>query len=164
MDTSTLIVGPAAINEFVTATGKVRFDHYIAAEDRFEQILVPNLVVTVGKNFIASRIAGTASAVMGWMEVGTTNTAPAVGDTALAAAIGGSRTALTVSGGTAGTPTSNAVRYVCTFGAGVGTGAWVEAGIFNASSAGTMLCRTVFSVINKAAADSITVTWDLTIS
>jgi hypothetical protein len=153
-----------AINELVKATGKVRFDHYIAAEDKIEQVLVDNLVVTAGKTFIASRIAGVASAVMGWMEVGTSSTAAVVGDTALIGAIAASRTALTVSGGTAGTPTANAVRYVCTFAAGTGTGAWQEAGIFNASSAGTMLCRTVFATINKAAADSITVTWDLTIS
>lgn len=153
--------GPGVIHDGIRATGKVQFEHYIAAEDRIEVIRVPNLVVTVGKNFIASRISSASVPVMGWMEVGTTNTAPSVGDTALAAAIGGSRTALTVSGGT---PTGAVVRFVATFGAGVGTGSWVEAGIFNANSAGTMLCRTTFGVITKAAGDSITVTWDLSVS
>jgi len=51
-----------------------------------------------------------------------------------------------------------------TFGAGVGTGAVTEAGIFNASSAGTMLCRTTFSVINKAAADTLGITWTVTVN
>ena len=37
-------------------------------------------------------------------------------------------------------------------------------GVFNASSSGTMLCRSVFSVVNKAAGDSMTVTWVITIS
>jgi hypothetical protein len=58
----------------------------------------------------------------------------------------------------------NAITYTATFGAGTATGAVVEAGIFNASSGGTMLCRTVFPVINKNAGDSLAVTWVVTVS
>jgi len=39
-----------------------------------------------------------------------------------------------------------------------------EAGIFNAASSGDMLCRTVFAVLNKAAADSMVITWTITLS
>lgn len=39
-----------------------------------------------------------------------------------------------------------------------------EAGIFSASSGGTMLCRTVFLPVNKEHGDSITITWVVTIS
>ena len=39
-----------------------------------------------------------------------------------------------------------------------------EAGILNNSSGGSLLCRTVFSVINKGASDSMTITWTITIS
>ena len=39
-----------------------------------------------------------------------------------------------------------------------------EAGIFNAASGGTMLCRTVFAVVNKQADDTMTVTWTVTIA
>jgi hypothetical protein len=104
-------------------------------------------------------MGGTSSAVMSHMAVGTTNTAAAAGDTTLAAEVGSSRTALT-----SYNPSTNTIVAICTFGAGVGTGALVEAGLFNASSAGTMLCRTVFSTINKAAGDSLTITWTITIS
>ena len=45
-----------------------------------------------------------------------------------------------------------------------GTGAITEAGILNAGSGGTLLCRTVFSVVNKASSDSMTITWTVTIS
>ena len=38
-----------------------------------------------------------------------------------------------------------------------------EAGIFNASSAGTMLCRTVFPVVNKGDNDTMTITWTITL-
>ena len=51
-----------------------------------------------------------------------------------------------------------------TFGAGTGTGAVTEAGILNASSSGTLLCRTEFSVVNKGSSDSMTVTWTVTVS
>jgi hypothetical protein len=124
-----------------------------------EEREVPNLVVTVGKTFIASRMVGASATVMGYMEVGTSTTAASASDTALGAAIAGSRTALT-----SGTSASNVATYVTTFAAGVGTGAITEAGIFNAASAGTMLCRTVFSVVNKGANDTMTITWAVTVN
>jgi hypothetical protein len=36
--------------------------------------------------------------------------------------------------------------------------------VFNASSSGTLLCRTTFSVVNKGAADTLKITWTLTVS
>ena len=145
--------------EIATPTGMVNI---VLRDDNGnvkEEITVPNLVVDTGLDFIADRMEGVGSAVMSHMEVGTDGTAAASGDTALGAAVGSSRTALTST-----TVTNNTVEYVCTFAAGTGTGALVEAGIFNAGAAGTMLCRTVFSVINKGANDSMTITWTITIS
>ena len=120
--------------------------------DRLEK----NLVVTVGKNWIASRMQGTASNVMGYMAVGTDSTAPAVGNTTLGAEV--ARVAVT-----SATASTNTVTYVATFGAGVGTGALTEAGLFNAASVGTMLSRTTYSVINKGSGDEMTVTWVITV-
>jgi len=120
---------------------------------------VKNLVVTVGKNFIASRMKDATATAMTHMEVGTSTQAAAVGDTALIAAVASSRVTLTST-----TVTTNSVAYVASFPAGTGTGALTEAGIFNASSAGTMLCRTVFSVINKGAADTLGITWTVTVN
>lgn len=120
---------------------------------------VKNLVVTVGKNFIASRMKDTTDTAMSHMEVGTGSTAAAVGNTALETPVASSRVSLTST-----TVTTNSVAYVATFPAGTGTGALTEAGIFNASSSGTMLCRTVFSVINKGAADTLGITWTVTVN
>ena len=123
---------------------------------------VENLVVTVGKNFIASSMAKTTTnspAAMTHMEVGTGTTAAAVGDTTLQTAVASSRVSLTST-----TVTTNSVAYVASFPAGTGTGALTEAGIFNASSSGTLLCRTVFSVINKGAADTLGITWTVTVN
>ena len=120
---------------------------------------VDNLVVDTGLAFIASRMKDASATAMTHMELGTGTTAAAAGNTALETAISGSRTALTST-----TVTSNAVAYVASFAAGTGTGAVTEAGILNNSSGGTLLCRTVFSVVNKGASDSMTITWTVTIS
>lgn len=122
---------------------------------------VENLVVNAGLAFIISRMVGTSKSVMGFMAVGSGSTAPAAGDTALGSQLG-SRKALdstTITGSN-----NEKVQYICTFAAGEGTGAITEAGIFNASSSGDMLCRTVFAVVNKAADDTMVITWTVTLS
>lgn len=120
-----------------------------------QSIHVPNLVVTNGKNHIASRLGSTAT-TMSHMAIGSGTTAAAAADSTLGTELG--RVSLTST-----TVTNNVVAYVATFNPGTGTGAITEAGLFNAASAGTLLCRTVFSVINKAAADTLTINWNVTI-
>ena len=118
---------------------------------------VDNLVVTTGKNYVASRIKDASATAMTHMAIGTGSTAAAASDTALGSEA--ARTTLTST-----TVSTNTVVYVDSFGAGIGTGAITEAGLFNASSGGTMFCRTVFSVVNKGADDSMTITWTITVS
>lgn len=118
---------------------------------------IDNLVVTTGRNFVASRMGGTSPAVMSHMAVGTNNTAAALADTTLGTEL--ARVALTSSNVSA-----NVITYVATFPAGTGTGALTEAGVLNNTSGGTLLCRTVFSTVNKSASDTMTVTWAVTIS
>lgn len=119
---------------------------------------VDNLVVSSGLTFIASRMAGTSSSVMSHMALGSGTTNPAAGDTDLETMIA-ARVALTST-----TPSNNTVAYVASFGAGISTGAITEAGIFNASTSGTMLCRTKFDVINKDTQDTMTITWTVTLA
>ena len=123
-----------------------------------EERSIKNLIVTAGLGFIASRMAGTGDAVMSHMGLGSGTTAAAAGQTDLVSILG-SREALDSS-----TVVSNTVAYVSSFEAGEATGAITEAGIFNASSSGSMLCRTVFAVVNKAADDTLSVTWTITLS
>tara|TARA_R110002074_G_scaffold376050_1_gene552940 strand:- start:403 stop:828 length:426 start_codon:yes stop_codon:yes gene_type:complete len=140
------------INDGLKMTGAVS----IALNGKVVQE-IPNLVVTAGKNFVASRMKDTTLAAMTHMALGTNNTTAAVGQTALSAEV--TRGALTST-----TVSNNTIAYVETFAAGTGTGAIVEAGIFNASSSGSMLCRTVFAVVNKSSLDAMTVTWTITVS
>lgn len=152
-------------------TGMVTLTH----KDEFGNILkeqtVKNLVVNSGLNHIAARLAVNAgtglSAPMSHMALGESNkqngsqtSGVAASDTALSSQAG-SRVSLATAGGTV----NNAqVTYTATFGAGAATGTIVEAGIFNASTSGTMLCRTVFDSIAKGVNDSLTVTWVITVS
>jgi|TARA_X000000950_G_scaffold197326_2_gene237593 hypothetical protein len=118
---------------------------------------VDNLVVTAGKGYVASRMKDASTTAMSHMAIGSGSTAAAAGNTALGSELGRvSLTSTNVSGAV--------VTYVATFAAGTGTGAVTEAALLNASSSGTMLCRTVFSVVNKGSADSMTITWTVTVS
>ena len=118
---------------------------------------VDNLVVTTGKGYVASRMKDATATAMSHMAIGTGSTAAAASDTALGSE--SARVALT------STTVSGAdITYVGTFGAGSGTAAITEAAVLNASSSGTMLCRTVFAVVNKGASDSMTITWTVTAS
>lgn len=119
---------------------------------------IDNLVVDAGLDYIASRMEGTSSSVMSHMALGSGTTAAAAGDTDLESILG-SREALDST-----TVADNTVTYVSSFEAGDATGAVTEAGIFNASTSGDMLCRTVFAVVNKQADDTLSVTWTITIS
>ena len=118
---------------------------------------IDNLVVTAGKVFVASRMKDASATAMSHMAVGTNATAAAAGDTAL----GTESARVTLTSTTAST---NTIVYVATFPAGTGTAALTEAGILNASSSGTLLCRTVFTAINKGSADAMTVSWTITVS
>ena len=142
------------------ATGRVKLQ--LVSPDGLikEEQEVKNLVVDTGLDWIADRFIDSAIPdEMSHMEVGTDNTAASAGDTTLGSAIVGSRVSLTSS-----TVTDNAVEYIGDFPAGTGTGAVVEAGILNAASAGVLLCRTVFSVVNKGADDTLKITWTVTVS
>lgn len=143
-------------NETIKAAGRLNIK-IIGPDGQIKQEeTVDNLVVTAGLNFIASRIRDASASVMSHMAVGSGTAPAAAGNTALGTELG--RVALTST-----TATNNQVAYAASFGAGVGTGAVTEAGLFSASTGGTMLCRTVFSVVNKEAADTMSITWTVTI-
>lgn len=120
-----------------------------------------NLIVTVGKNFLASLLAGDTSTVMSHIAIADDGTEPISSQTALVASTELARAAALVESGTGGN--SNKVTYTITFAGGTGTGTIAEAGIFNASSAGTMLSRIVFDpTLPKGVTDTLTITWTIT--
>ena len=130
----------------VDAQGNVKDERYFS-----------NLVVDTGKDWISKRFALATPSVtpMTHMGLGTGSTGPSdTTRTTLLTEIGTRKTVTT------DTTTTAQVKYSATFNAGEATGA----GVFTALTAGTMLCRTVFSTVNKAAADVLTINWTITIS
>lgn len=109
-------------------------------------------------NSIGNRAAGGATAAMGWIAVGTGATAFAAAQTALAAELARQTATFSHTSGT------KVFSFSTTFAAGVATGSLTEAGVFNASSSGTMLDRVVFSAIAKAAGDTLTQTFTFTMT
>jgi len=147
------------MNENIKVTGHIDLvlkDESGSIKDTRE---IKNLVVTAGKNYLAAWLAAASQAgyFMQYIGLGTGTTPAAAGDTALETPLA-TRVAGTV------TSSTNVWQNVATFGPGVDTGAVTEAGLFTASSSGTMFARQVFSVINKGAADSLEITWTETLS
>lgn len=150
------------INSDFKATGRVHIVHTNAAGEVLNEYHVDNLVVTSGKQHIAAKIAATTNvpAAMTHMAIGTSSTTPAAGDTTLG-------TELVRVGLSASTVSTNTITYTCTFAPGSGTSTSPgvqEAGLFNAASAGTMLCRTTFPSVAKASTDQLAISWVITVS
>lgn len=140
------------VKDGVPATGRVSFIL------NGKEVAQDNLVVTLGKQWIAKRMAnqGTVATHIG---IGSSATAAALGDSALGAQL--ARVAMSVAGGTVSGAT---VTYSATFAAGVGTGTVQEAGLFDAATAGTLIARTAGNVITKLAEDVLTINWVITIN
>lgn len=119
-----------------------------------------NLIVDVGFDFIAD-VIGLSSGRPGAMShiaVGTGVVAAAAGDTALGAELARKAAAYAHTAGT------KVFTFETTFDPGEATGAITEAGVFNAATAGAMLDRVVFAVINKGADDTLTQKFTFTMS
>lgn len=117
-----------------------------------------NLIVTVGKDYLAGGILNAIATPFVAIAIGTGNTAAALADTALQTEV--ARGAFDSS-----SVPANVATMVKNFAAGIGTGAITEAGIFsNTIAGGNMLSRIVFAVINKAASDSLQITWTVTLA
>ncbi len=125
-----------------------------------QSLNISNLLPTVGKAGVASRINGDGSeAVFTYIAVGTGVTGAAAGDTTLeteTAASGLSRAAGSASRSTTDV-TNDTAELTKTFTV-TGTVAVTESGVLNASSNGVLLNRQVFSAVNVVSGDSLQVT------
>lgn len=145
------------IKETLKATGKLTVVQTNSSGEIVKEFEVPNLVVTTGKNYIASRMKDATATAMTHMAIGTGTGTPGAGDTTLGTETGRVTLSNTV-------VSTNTVTYTATFPAGTGSGAITEAAVLNASSSGTMLCRTTFPVVTKQVGDTIAITWVVTVS
>lgn len=140
-----------------------------------QQQQVDNLVVQAGLRWITESMAKITNtpAAMTHMGIGDSTTAAGDNDSDL---LGTNKLRKLFTTATAANSTPAAGRgnivYVCQFissdrlpnhVANGNNSSITEAGIFNAASAGTMLCRTTFPVVNKGDNDTMTITWTITL-
>ncbi|AIC14278.1 phage tail fiber protein [Nitrososphaera viennensis] len=125
-----------------------------------------NLITNAGKDFIAQQIGastGLASEGAHYIALTTDGTAPAATDTTLASEItsGGLARA---SGTYAHTSGTNTFTVSNTFTASATHTNVQKAGLFTASSGGTMMAENTFTAVSLASGDQLTITWTITLS
>lgn len=151
------------INELLKLKGSVKVQLFGPDGKLKQEHEDHNLIVTVGKNYLATWLAAASQSgeFMSYIGLGTGVTSPSSGDTALQTELsgGGYSRSLGVLSASTNTWTNTA-----TFSPGNGTAAITEAGLFSASTSGTMFARQTFSAYNKAAGDTLVVAWTVTFS
>jgi len=111
----------------ITLTGRLIIKKYDEDNKLIYETEVPNLVVTSGKEFLASRIVGSTYDAMGYMAIGDDASIVALSQTALIDEL--ARVAVS-----SATASGTNVTFSGTFPAGTGTGSIVEAAIYNTPS------------------------------
>lgn len=129
-----------------------------------------NLITTAALNAFGANNQLANFLRNGWLGVGTGNTAPANGDTGLQTPTGVRTNSEGGGASSTGWGTSNAYvfrRTVREFSESQSNGNLTEFGMFNASSAGIMLCRQLFkdgagsaTVVTKTSDDKLRVTYE----
>ena len=144
----------------IKMTGRLLIQKFDENHNLLSETEIDNLVVTAGKNWIATRIASNTG-LMTHMALGSSQAAADLAQTTLLSPIG-ARTALkspiTTSGST--------VTFACDFGTNnpASTNVLIaEAGIFSALTGGIMLCRTTFPAITKQSGQLVTITWTISV-
>jgi len=147
------------LNEGLKVTGRIKLELFDESGNKKDEREINNLIVIAGKNYLAAWLIAATQAdyFMKYIGLGEGTTAAQSTDTDLETPL-----ASRVAG--ALTSSTNVWQNIASFGPGVNTGAVTEAALFSENVAGTMFARQVFDVINKAAGDSLSVTWQVTIS
>jgi len=149
------------VSETLKLTGYINIKLYDSEGVLKQEVDKQNLVVTIGKQYLASWLTAATQSTefMSYIGLGTGMTAPTIGDTNLQTPLP------TRVQGTLTTPGStNIWQNVASFGPGVDTGAITEAGLFSTLTLGTMFARQVFGVVNKGSGDTLVLTWMVTLN
>lgn len=147
-------------------TGRLRVKQFRNDELVKDSGWMDNVITTAGKNALAS-LLNSASAGTTWVShigYGTSATAVNASDTTLGAEASGSgyaRASVTRSN-----PSANVIQYVATLQNITASITFQEAGLFNASTAGTLVAHQLLGAPYTLAqsADSLQITWQITIN
>jgi len=144
------------INEALKVTGSFEFKLYDKNMNLKDSGEKKNLVVDVGKEWVAKYLAGESPDNLSFMALGSDGTAPDVADTGLGNELG--RVALD-----SVVRTGASILYIATFLPTIATGSVIEAGLFNAAAGGEMLSRVIFTLATKDPSDAMVGVWNITV-
>lgn len=151
------------MEELIKITGQVRVQLFSENGKLKQEHTDHNLIVTVGKTYLMSWLAAASQAgkFMSYVALGSSAAAPVLGNTTLGSEITGSGNSRVV-----GILTSGAQSWTNTaaFIPGNCTGTINEAGLFSASSSGTMFARQTFSTYTKGSGDTLVIIWTIALS
>ena len=126
-----------------------------------KEIIGKNVVCTNGKEWLASLLYSCALAAATntakYIAIGSDSTAEAASNTALG-------TELARHTGTVSYVSNQIYQVKATFATGSGTGSIYEYGLLTSNTAGTLISRDTEALITKGANDTLTVTYQLTLS
>ena len=122
---------------------------------------VHNQVTLLFDAHIADALSDIGEAVIGYMGIGTATGGKSEASTDLETLLDLNALTSTTQGAGAA---DNTVIYIGDWAAADGTGALVEAGIYVGNATGDLMCYADFAVVNKGAADTLQITWTVTIS
>ncbi|AIF83496.1 hypothetical protein NTE_01432 [Candidatus Nitrososphaera evergladensis SR1] len=123
-----------------------------------------NLITNAGKDFISAQIGSDSTGSNGANYIALTNTAitPVAGDTTLSGEI--TNNGLSRAQGTYAHTNGQSTFTVSKTFTATGATAAQAAGLFTASSGGTMMAENTFNAVSLAANDQLTITWTITLS
>lgn len=132
----------------------------IKADGSKEVFTKHNAILACGFDFICDAIGKSTGrpGVMAEIAIGTGTTAVAISQTTLVSQLASKACTYSHTAGT------KVFTMVTTFDKGEGTGAITEASVQTASSAGILLDRVTFPVVNKGAEDTLKMTFTFTLS
>ena len=116
------------------------------------------ILTATGKQFIVDRLRGTVVTEQKYVAWGTGAAAEAVGNTALTTPSAEARTL-----GTMSSPSAALYRVVGTI-TSASTQTITEVGLFDATTAGVMMVRAIFTGVPMVSGDSIAFTLDLSVT
>ncbi|MER3407563.1 MAG: hypothetical protein C4292_01830 [Nitrososphaera sp.] len=124
-----------------------------------------NLITNAGKDFIAAQIGSNSTGGNGanFIAVSSNSAAPVPTNTGLAGEIG-TGGLNRQQGSYSHAPGTNTFTVTKTFTATASHANVQKAGLFTAASAGTMMAENIFTPVNLASNDQLTITWTITLS
>jgi len=150
------------IQDYIKLRGSLRIHVCDLQGNLVEERKIENTVVTSGRRWILQQLESTdiqTAQTISHLAVGTNTTAPATGDTTL----GTENTRKAIGTFSTANLTSNPPSWQSqtSFNTNEANTTLGEVGLFNSSSAGTMIARATFATLNKTTSNTLSISYTI---